>query len=57
MSEESEDYTGPERRSGKDRRVNQDRRDMIRFEPDKDDRRKHKERRKSSQDTWERRDI
>ena len=57
MSEEKDTYEGPERRTGKDRRVSTDRRDMIRFEPDKDDRRKQKERRKKDVDMWERRDI
>jgi len=37
-------YKGPERRNY-NRRVGHDRRAMIRFEPDKDDRRSHKDRR------------
>ena len=57
MSAEGKDYNGPERRSGKDRRINNDRRDMIRFEPDKDDRRSGKDRRQVKGDMWERRDI
>ena len=43
-------YYGPERRRGEERRVGHDRRDLIRFEPDKDDRRSGKDRRK--QDGW-----
>lgn len=39
-------YRGPERRSGKDRRQNNDRRDEIRFELDKGDRRSGKDRRR-----------
>lgn len=39
-------YRGPERRKGNDRRQGHDRRDMIRFEPEKDDRRSGKDRRK-----------
>lgn len=39
-------YKGPERRKGGDRRQVNDRRDMIRFEPEKDDRRSGKDRRK-----------
>jgi hypothetical protein len=41
-----EPYRGPERRKVADRRQGHDRRDMIRFEPDKDDRRSGKDRRK-----------
>lgn len=37
-------YKGRERRNY-NRRVGNDRREMIRFEPDKDDRRSHKDRR------------
>jgi len=43
-------YMGPERRKNVERRQNQDRREMIRFEPDKEDRRSGKDRRK--QDGW-----
>lgn len=46
MADETEPYNGPERRSGKERRQNSDRRDMIRFEPGKGDRRSGKDRRK-----------
>jgi hypothetical protein len=42
-------YQGPDRRKGQ-RRKNRDRRDEIRFEPDKDDRRSGKDRR--STDHW-----
>jgi len=46
MADDKEPYNGPERRSGKERRQNHDRREMIRFEPDKGDRRSGKDRRK-----------
>ena len=46
MSEEEEEYKGPERRSKKERREGHDRREMIRFEPGKEDRRSGKDRRK-----------
>jgi hypothetical protein len=39
-------YRGPERRKLADRRVGHDRRDEIRFEMDKEDRRSGKDRRK-----------
>ena len=45
MSDE-EEYKGPERRSGKERRTGHDRREMVRFEPGKEDRRSGKDRRK-----------
>ena len=45
-------YRGPERRKG-ERRINGDRREEIRFEPDKDDRRGGKDRRKST-GLWDR---
>jgi hypothetical protein len=45
------DYRGPERRRG-DWRKSTDRRDEIRFEPQKDDRRSGKDRRK--QGGWDR---
>ena len=56
MSDENE-YTGPERRKG-ERRKQKDRRELMRFEPNKDPRRSGKDRRKSqgSQDVWEGRD-
>jgi hypothetical protein len=38
-------YRGPEKRKGKERRETSDRRDEIRFEPQKDDRRSGKDRR------------
>lgn len=46
MTDETEPYNGPERRSGKERRQGHDRREMIRFEPSKEDRRSGKDRRK-----------
>jgi hypothetical protein len=39
-------YRGPEGRKGNDRRKTSDRREEIRFEPQKDDRRSGKDRRK-----------
>lgn len=39
-------YQGPERRSGKDRRKGDERREEIRYEPEKEDRRSGKDRRK-----------
>ena len=39
-------YRGPERRKVADRRIRHDRREEIRFELDKDDRRSGKDRRK-----------
>lgn len=39
-------YRGPERRSGEDRRKTHDRREEIRFEPAKEDRRSGKDRRR-----------
>lgn len=50
--QDSEVYRGPERRKHGDRRQGQDRREMIRFEPGKDDRRAGKDRRK--QTGWDR---
>jgi len=57
-----EEYDGPEKRSGKERRVTGDRRDMVRFEPEKEqaDRRSGKDRRKENQnpeDLWHFRDF
>ena len=43
-------YHGPDRRRGEERRQSHDRRDMIRFELDKEDRRSGKDRRQ--QDGW-----
>jgi hypothetical protein len=42
-------YRGPERRKNVERRTGSDRREMIRFEPDKEDRRSGKDRRKATQ--------
>jgi len=55
-------YHGEERRSGEDRRNGPaDRREMVRFEPEKGrtDRRSGKDRRKNTRadDLWERRDL
>lgn len=55
-SDSDKPYAGPERRKG-ERRKNQDRRDMVRWEPDKEDRRSGKDRRKVNQDIWNRRDL
>ena len=58
MSEEDETYepyTGPERRKGQ-RRKSTDRRGDFRFEPEKEPRRKGKDRRRSGRDIWEKRD-
>jgi hypothetical protein len=52
MSEENKPYTGPERRKG-ERRKSSDRRESIRFEPEKNPRRSGKDRRKNSRDLWE----
>ena len=41
-------YQGVDRRKGVERRVANDRREMIRFEPDKVDRRSGKDRRKAA---------
>ena len=46
----AEPYRGPERRAGKDRRQAGDRREEIRFELDKGDRRSGRDRRK--QGAW-----
>ena len=59
---EEEEYDGPEKRSGKERRIAGDRRDMVRFEPEKEkpDRRSGKDRRKENQkpeDLWHFRDF
>ena len=42
-------YKGPERRSGQDRRQLRDRRELIRWEPEKDDRRSGQDRRRQGQ--------
>jgi len=49
-------YSGPDRRY-EERRKAMDRRDMIRFEPEKDPRRTGNDRRKGLNDKWELRDI
>lgn len=46
------DPRGSEKRSGKDRRELKDRRDEIRFEPGKPDRRQNNGRRKGDDDLW-----
>lgn len=46
------DPHGSEKRSGKDRRELKDRRDEIRFEPGKPDRRQNSGRRKGDDDLW-----
>lgn len=48
---DKEAYKGPEQRS-EHRRKNKDRREDIRFEPDKEDRRQKPGRRKSDHDPW-----
>jgi hypothetical protein len=60
--QEAAPYEGPEQRSGKERRIHRDRREMLRFEPDKEqtDRRSGKDRRKINQkpeDLWHFRDF
>lgn len=50
-------YYGPERRIEQRRKID-DRREMIRFEPDKEPRRKgHGRRKGESYDPWERKEI
>ena len=49
-------YKGPDRRR-MERRSGKDRRELIRFELDKEDRRSHRDRRQSNRDIWERRDF
>ena len=44
---ENHDYRGPNRRSGQERRRVPDRREEIRWEPDKDDRRSGQDRRRN----------
>jgi len=52
MSEENHwNHTGEEDRRKGERRINSDQRDMIRFEPDKADRRSGKDRRHDG-NTW-----
>lgn len=45
-------WHGRERRSGKDRRIQTDRRDEIRFEPGNQDRRRGRGRRREDRDLW-----
>ena len=45
-SQPSKHYTGPERRIGERRSSNTDRRELVRYELDRDPRRKVKDRRK-----------
>ena len=47
-----ENYKGPERRREGERRKTADRREEIRFEPDREDRRKNRGRRKTDQPFW-----
>lgn len=57
MADEKQPYTGTERRV-EQRRKNADRREMVRFEPEKEPRRKLKGRRKEDgADVWDKRDI
>jgi hypothetical protein len=51
-----DEYRGPERRSGIERRVNPDPRQELRFEPKKADRRQ-KARRKTDGDAWKDHDF
>jgi hypothetical protein len=62
QQQEAAPYEGPEHRSGKERRLKRDRRDMLRFEPDREqaDRRSGADRRKANQkpeDLWHFRDF
>jgi hypothetical protein len=62
QQQEAAPYEGPEHRSGKERRLKRDRRDMLRFEPDREqaDRRCGIDRRESNQkpeDLWHFRDF
>ncbi|GAB4351570.1 MAG: hypothetical protein Kow006_15580 [Gammaproteobacteria bacterium] len=57
MADENKSYDGPERRVEQRRKI-PDRRQMVRFEPEKEPRRKLKGRRKEDgADVWDRRDI
>jgi hypothetical protein len=49
---DNQEWHGRNRRTQPDRRVNTDRREDIRFEPDKKDRRKNRGRRKEDKDPW-----
>ncbi len=46
-------HAGPDRRSGEDRRKTPDRRKGVRWEPDKNDRRRRPRRRKTDRDVWD----
>ncbi len=50
--EDKNNWNGREKRSGTDRRKTNDRRDEIRYEPGKPDRRKNRGRREAEQDPW-----
>ncbi len=52
---DTKDYKGPDRRKIKQRRCRADRREEIRFEPDKEDRRKKQGRRKTDRNIWQNR--
>lgn len=57
MADNDAPYEGKERRK-EQRRKKEDRRELVRFEPEKDPRRKKKGRRKDDgADIWDRRDI
>lgn len=45
-------YAIPGRRSGKDRRTGEDRRESLRFDPEGSDRRSGRDRRRTGQDPW-----
>ncbi|MET4000455.1 hypothetical protein [Marinobacterium sp. MBR-109] len=49
---DTQEWHGRNRRTQPDRRTNTDRREDIRFEPDKKDRRKNRGRRKEDKDPW-----
>lgn len=50
-------YDGPERRTRvQERRTGRERREMVRFEPEKENRRSGQDRRKASRDIWKQRD-
>ena len=53
MNDEAEPVWNGEERRQEHRRSGSDRRDMIRFEPDKDDRRSGDERRKERHSGWD----
>ncbi len=53
---QTSDYKGPDRRM-RTRRSGRDRRELIRFELDNEDRRSHRDRRKNNHDIWEHRDF